>query len=344
MRNLDCDYPGENLSAYIDGELDDHQRRDVCAHLDGCTRCRDRLEHLRETRAFLSSAPSYDLPPDFHRNLRAELLRKKAEQKRAAPLAWFPTGVYVAALLALLIILPLSALRTFHGASPDMMSATEDSIQPEAESPFVSMQEEAEEEAEPPTLASAPVSGLRTEQMRLQVTDVQGWTEFLIDAATAEGAQVREQEFTWGSDGSLLEATLVFELTAAEVSSIREQLVQLGDLTLHRADRLDPPPGEVSAELEGDTDASQVVMRVTLFAGPHPGEDKYEMPQASVYAGRDGPLAQQLRVALTDSWVRFGAHIHLSILWVAGHVPHLFFVGALIALTFLTVSRARRPR
>ena len=342
MRNFDCDYPGENLSAYIDGELNDHQRRDVRAHLDGCTGCRERLEQLRATRGFLSSAPSYDLPPDFHRNLRAELLKKKAERKRAAPRVWFPAGVYVAALLALLILLPLSALRNFHGASPDMMPAAEESIQPQAEPGLVRMQEEAEEEADDaasPSLASAPAGDLRIERMRFQVADVPGLTGHLIDATTAGGVQVKEQAFTWGSDGTLLEATLLFELTAAEVPGIRQQIAQMGNLTLHSfGDRLDPPSGEISV------DESQVVLQVTLFAG----EQQYGMAQPSVDQrggpGRDGPFALHLRAALADSWVDFGAHIHLSILWVAGHVPHLFFLGALITLTFLAVSRARRTR
>ncbi len=348
MRDHICECPGERLSAYIDGELDERERREVRAHLDGCRWCQREVEQLRRTREFLSNAPSYDLPPDFHRRLRAELLRKRAGVKRVVPKSLIPAGVYLAALLAFLIMLPASALYTYHAVPPEMMLAqTDEAVQTEAEySPVPQPERRAEWSP-----ISAPVSDLRTEELRLQVTDVRSRTEYLIETTAAEGAQVKEQEFTWGSGGDLQQATLVFQLSADEMSGIQKQLAQLGDLTLHRIEdhAADRAPEEVlvAGAARPDTDdVSGVVMKVTLFALPSPQEEgEYEMLRLSLEPeGHAAPFARQLRTSFTDSWISFGAHVSASILWAAGHLPHLFFLGALVALAFLAVSGVRRPR
>ncbi|MFO8060950.1 MAG: zf-HC2 domain-containing protein, partial [Bacillota bacterium] len=252
-----CDYPGEKLSAYIDGELDARELSEVQVHLDRCRSCRERVEQLHRTRAFLGSVPSYDLPPGFHQQLRMELLRKGRGSGRAARrgFGFIPAAVYLAALLAFLIILPASALYTYHMASPDMMlaemagssrvqaeaeEAAETEAEAEAEADFSSAPEEPAEQS----LITAPLSDLRTEEVCVQVSDVRSRAEYLIDNASAEGAQVTEQEFTWGPAGDLAQARLVFQLSDEEMSNIQKHLAQLGRITMHRVENHTDDLGE----------------------------------------------------------------------------------------------------
>jgi anti-sigma factor RsiW len=54
-------HPGATLDAYVDGELDTAQQRDVAAHLDGCRGCTEAatttVEIRRSLRRLASTAP-----------------------------------------------------------------------------------------------------------------------------------------------------------------------------------------------------------------------------------------------------------------------------------------------
>jgi anti-sigma factor RsiW len=51
---------GEELSAYLDGELSGVEARKVTSHLAGCDECRDSLGELIDIRARLRSLPMMD--------------------------------------------------------------------------------------------------------------------------------------------------------------------------------------------------------------------------------------------------------------------------------------------
>lgn len=55
----------ENLSAYVDGRLDDAERAAVEAHLAECESCRSELESLRQTVALLRRVPEVAAPRSF---------------------------------------------------------------------------------------------------------------------------------------------------------------------------------------------------------------------------------------------------------------------------------------
>ena len=55
----------EQLSAYLDGELDARQAENVERHLSSCAACSALLEELRETRALLSALPAQAPPRSF---------------------------------------------------------------------------------------------------------------------------------------------------------------------------------------------------------------------------------------------------------------------------------------
>ncbi len=51
------EHPQEQISAFVDGELDARQSESVARHLAGCAECTTLLEELREARAMLSALP-----------------------------------------------------------------------------------------------------------------------------------------------------------------------------------------------------------------------------------------------------------------------------------------------
>jgi anti-sigma factor RsiW len=67
-----CEYTAK-LSAYHDGELPDHERRAVEAHVAGCPECSRELSGLRELSLVLSAAPVPEVPHDLSGRLRAGL-------------------------------------------------------------------------------------------------------------------------------------------------------------------------------------------------------------------------------------------------------------------------------
>jgi anti-sigma factor RsiW len=52
----------ELLSAYLDGELFEHERSTVAAHLNGCDRCRQELLDVAAARSAVRSLPTLELP------------------------------------------------------------------------------------------------------------------------------------------------------------------------------------------------------------------------------------------------------------------------------------------
>lgn len=55
-------HPDELLSAHLDGELDDFERRRVAAHLSRCDRCRIEIADLSRARAAVRALPQLELP------------------------------------------------------------------------------------------------------------------------------------------------------------------------------------------------------------------------------------------------------------------------------------------
>lgn len=58
-------HPGELLSAHLDGELTERERREIDAHLSGCGRCVRELEEMQRVRSAVRSLPILDLPSDL---------------------------------------------------------------------------------------------------------------------------------------------------------------------------------------------------------------------------------------------------------------------------------------
>jgi hypothetical protein len=83
----------EELSAYIDGELDDAARERVEQHLATCADCRTRVDGLRETAYAVRALPMESPPRSF-----------SLPPQRRATFRWAPVGWLGAAAAAVLVI------------------------------------------------------------------------------------------------------------------------------------------------------------------------------------------------------------------------------------------------
>jgi len=112
-------HPKENdLSAYIDNALDVAETRRIAAHIESCTQCREAVEGLRETKAFMAALPRYEAPRSF------ALSASQAGVQAAKPAAARPGALRFApalslAVLAILIVVDIASpgTRTSSNAS-----------------------------------------------------------------------------------------------------------------------------------------------------------------------------------------------------------------------------------
>ena len=94
-RLLPDTHPGEQLSAYLDGQLDTGEHNFVISHLDFCTDCRLELHELDAARTAIRSLPGLE-PPEFLAVHRERIERERWTRRRV-----LTAGVGVAAAAAL---------------------------------------------------------------------------------------------------------------------------------------------------------------------------------------------------------------------------------------------------
>ncbi len=72
---IDCEETLRRLLAYLDGELQDREGREVEEHLHRCRSCFSRAEFERRLKAHLAELGSAPVPPAFEARVRS-LLRQ----------------------------------------------------------------------------------------------------------------------------------------------------------------------------------------------------------------------------------------------------------------------------
>ncbi len=113
---MNCRQVKENLSAYLDGMLDENEQAEVKNHLEGCSECLKEYEELKKTVAVLSSLEELIPPADFRRKLRAKLEKGSVKKRNnilhslAGRLKSVPRSTLIpvaAAFVILLVVIPL---------------------------------------------------------------------------------------------------------------------------------------------------------------------------------------------------------------------------------------------
>ncbi len=105
---MNCTESTNNLTAYIDQQLSGTETKDLESHLGSCPNCREELESLRESSAFLDSkVRELDLNPALWNTVRVRISSTPAP---ATPSSFWdflalPRWVSVAAASAALLVL-----------------------------------------------------------------------------------------------------------------------------------------------------------------------------------------------------------------------------------------------
>lgn len=67
---MKCSEIRKKLSAYLDGEITDQEKKTLSDHLDNCLDCRNELLALRTVRKNLNIMPDIAVPPYFYTRLK----------------------------------------------------------------------------------------------------------------------------------------------------------------------------------------------------------------------------------------------------------------------------------
>lgn len=103
---MDCNRCVEDLTAFLDGELNAADSERIRSHLDGCASCSEELRSLREISVLVESHNRELEPRSETWNLiRVQLMAEPAAD--SAPASWFRSWRLAAAALVAAIIMTL---------------------------------------------------------------------------------------------------------------------------------------------------------------------------------------------------------------------------------------------
>jgi hypothetical protein len=93
---------------YLDGEADDGQTQMLFSHMEGCERCRNRFEEIRNLHSAIRSVPTVDLPDGFRSAVIARIQSDVQATRRIAPtrrrFIGFPVTGWAGAAATILLI------------------------------------------------------------------------------------------------------------------------------------------------------------------------------------------------------------------------------------------------
>ena len=117
MIKKECEDLVPMLSAYLDGELSDKDRKKVDRHLETCHTCRQLLSELELTGSLVKNTLSHEVAPDVDltgvwEKIETQVFSRPSVWHRIKsvvrrPVVWFPAAVAAAAAAALMFILPI---------------------------------------------------------------------------------------------------------------------------------------------------------------------------------------------------------------------------------------------
>jgi len=114
-------YSDEQLSAYVEGELEDSSARDVEDHLAGCDRCHAAVQQIKNTRGLLASLPREAAPDLFSARVKSRIRRRSRGRFFTES---SPTGYRLTLLVAAIILMLLAALYFFSQIGPQLRDGT----------------------------------------------------------------------------------------------------------------------------------------------------------------------------------------------------------------------------
>ncbi len=116
LRNSECDIPGEDISAYFDGELSGAELERIKKHIDGCESCRRLLASLERTSSYVEGAKA-EIPSNLHDSIMATVTAHKVTNRKGKSFAdrIRKAGLWCGAGVAAVICLTLVGSPIFRG-------------------------------------------------------------------------------------------------------------------------------------------------------------------------------------------------------------------------------------
>ncbi len=328
MTDKHCNFPGELLSAYIDGEVSEQELIEVEQHLHECAACRKRLTELEQVSEFASKMAVQKPSPDFRQRLRNSIENKKqtGHGRTTWSIPWRRQLVMVAVTI-IILLLPLSAVISHFQVSSRLM--TEDMYQLDEAAPHdVS---EPEPEADQPDAeiediqpfgarAESEVSQVRFEKLHFEVSDIHHIRQALSEILDEEGFELHTEALRRSDEA--VEYLVEFR-SPYFPDALREEIKSLGNLIYHKSERQYHPPVQLSPEVDGAS--NQQVDSVDI-------EITIRQPQHLSAEGRPRSVGDipGFREALMGAWLNFGDDMVSVLLWVMNHLVHLLFAAVLI--------------
>jgi hypothetical protein len=118
----------ELLGPYLLGQLTAEEEHELEHHLEGCPRCRDELDRVRQTHTLLRELASNEPPADLKSRTMAQARGGTTTRSGVRWKFWVPA----AAALLLAAILGVGLLRTVTGDSPDGLPLSATALAPGA--------------------------------------------------------------------------------------------------------------------------------------------------------------------------------------------------------------------
>jgi anti-sigma factor RsiW len=113
----ECEDLGPRLSAYLDGELPDEDRKKIDKHLETCQVCSELVSELAATGSLVKDTLSREVPPEpdltgVWEEIEARVFAQPPVWQRIKsvvrrPVVWLPAAVASAAAAALVFVLPI---------------------------------------------------------------------------------------------------------------------------------------------------------------------------------------------------------------------------------------------
>ena len=100
---MKCQEIQKRFSAYLDGELDENQRKIIQSHLRGCTTCQEALNILAETWNLLDTLPKPEPVPYFYTRLKARMASEDTKKTGWTERILVPISATAAIVLGILV-------------------------------------------------------------------------------------------------------------------------------------------------------------------------------------------------------------------------------------------------
>ena len=214
-----CEAYALEISAFLDGELNEEERAAVLAHVEACEGCRAYLAELTAMQAALGGLEEYDAPEGFAAGVMERLHQESAPAKRHAPRrAWYTLAACAAVVILAASVFPRmgnksAGMTADSSAAPEAMMTTECAAA-EEETEYLDAYTSVQSDGAVPDsggkMGTMPVNGM------VERGEPEAASEDTPEAESAPQEMPRSVVFVYGAEHEdyLIEAAVSFDYCA----------------------------------------------------------------------------------------------------------------------------------